>query len=421
MFKWLSPGCDERLRRWACARVRLVHVAFASLASNSSRSGLSSDLMFFSNEPFARCPQSAPTLARFAPHVTRHALFATLVLASACAFAQTPGRPATPAEIKAWNIDVRADFKGLPAGSGSVAKGQQVWEAQCESCHGAFGESNEVFTPIVGHTTKEDMKAGRVAKMSGDQVPQRTTLMKLSQLSTLWDYINRAMPWNAPKTLTTEEVYAVTAYILHLGDIVPADFVLSDKNVRDVQAKLPNRDGKTNEHGMWNVTDKPDVQGSSCRINCDAKVEITSRLPDYARNAHGNLAAQMRLIGGVRGANTLQPAPSAFVAGSAVQTAATSKPTAASTPTAAKPDAAKLAQQHACMACHGVANKLVGPSLIDVHKKYKDAKDVVALIATKIKAGGGGVWGAIPMPAQGHVPDADIRAMAEWIAKGEFK
>ncbi len=354
--------------------------------------------------------------------IARRASLLVFAVFSTITFAQTPGRPATAAEIKAWDIDVRSDFKGLPIGSGSVAKGQQVWEAKCESCHGVFGESNEFFTPIVGHTTKEDMKRGRVAKLAGDTVPQRTTLMKLSQLSTLWDYINRAMPWNAPKTLSTEEVYAVTAYILHLGNIVPADFVLSDKNIREVRATLPNRDGKTKEHGLWSVSDKPDVQGSDCKSNCTAKVEITSRLPDYARNAHGNLAEQMRLIGGLRGADTTQPAPTAFVAASARTnaTAATSANTAATTKPAL-PDPAKLAQQHACMACHGVANKLVGPSMADIHKKYKDSKDVVALLAAKIKAGGSGVWGAIPMPAQAHVPDADIRAMAEWIAKGEFK
>src|SRR5512140_3511634 len=137
------------------------------------------------------------------------------------------GRAATPAEIKAWDIDVRPDFKGLPPGSGSVSKGQDVWEAKCASCHGTFGESNEVFTPIVGGTTQEDIKAGRVKALLDPEQP-RTTLMKVPTLSTLWDYINRAMPWNAPKTLTTEEVYAVTAYILNLGGIVGDDFVLSD-------------------------------------------------------------------------------------------------------------------------------------------------------------------------------------------------
>jgi S-disulfanyl-L-cysteine oxidoreductase SoxD len=350
--------------------------------------------------------------------VARSVSLAALACSSAIVFAQTPGRPATPAEIKAWDIDVRPDFKGLPAGSGSVAKGQQVWEAQCESCHGAFGESNEVFTPIVGHTTKADIKTGRVAALAKDTVPQRTTLMKLSELSTLWDYINRAMPWNAPKTLTPEEVYAVTAYILHLGDIVPADFVLSDKNVRDVQAMLPNRNGKIAKQFMWDVADKPDAQGSRCRVNCDPKVDLTSRLPDYARNAHGNLAEQMRLIGGVRGTDTTQPAPANFIAGA---NRATPRDSKSSANEGSKPNPAKLAQQHACLACHGIDNKLVGPSLKDIHAKYKSVKDSAALLASKIKAGGSGAWGSVPMPAQAHVPDADIRAMAEWIAKGEFK
>lgn len=88
------------------------------------------------------------------------------------------GRNATPAEVAAWDIDVRPDFKGLPAGSGSVAKGQDLWEKQCASCHGTFGESNEVFTPIAGGTSKEDIKTGKVASLMSDKQPQRTTLMR---------------------------------------------------------------------------------------------------------------------------------------------------------------------------------------------------------------------------------------------------
>src|SRR5256885_7936697 len=98
------------------------------------------------------------------------------------------GRAATPAEIRAWDIDVRPDFKGLPPGSGSVAQGQAMWDGKCASCHGTFGESNEVFAPIVGGTTSEDVRRGRVKSLAAGDVP-RTTLMKLSSLSTLWDYI----------------------------------------------------------------------------------------------------------------------------------------------------------------------------------------------------------------------------------------
>ena len=335
------------------------------------------------------------------------------------------GRPATLAEIKAWDIDVRPDFKGLPAGSGSVSKGQDVWEAKCESCHGAFGESNEYFTPIVGHTTQADTQSGNVAVLRGNSVPQRTSLMKLSQLSTLWDYISRAMPWNAPKSLTTDEVYAVTAYILSLGNIVPADFVLSDKNIAETQKKLPNRNGLTLTRTMWNAKDKPDVQGANCATNCKKEVTITSQLPDYARNAHGNLADQNRIIGAIRGVDTRgcsPEAPKPCGSGVPATSIATGNrgDTARTVPTApTTPDPSKLAQQHACTACHGVNNKILGPSFVDVQKKY--GVNAAATLAAKIKAGGSGVWGSVPMPPQAHVPDADIRAIAEWLANGKLQ
>lgn len=91
-------------------------------------------------------------------------------------------------------------------------------------------------------------------------------MMKLSQVSTLWDYINRAMPWNAPKTLKPDEVYALVAYILNLAEVVPNDFVLSDKNIAQVQERLPNRNGKVIYPGMWSVAGKPDVQGRCLRL-----------------------------------------------------------------------------------------------------------------------------------------------------------
>src|SRR5512139_3665357 len=177
------------------------------------------------------------------------------VLAAACGAAVAQalppglGRIATPAEVKAWDIDVRPDFTGLPKGKGSVERGMEVWEGKCASCHGTFGESNEVFAPIVGGTTKEDMKTGRVKGLVAGE--GRTTLMKVATVSTLWDYINRAMPWNAPKSLTTEEVYSVTAYLLNLGRIVPDDFVLSDRNIAEVQKRMPNRNGMATAHAMW--------------------------------------------------------------------------------------------------------------------------------------------------------------------------
>ncbi len=320
------------------------------------------------------------------------------------------GRPATAKEVAAWDIDVRPDFKGLPAGSGSVAKGQDVWEAKCASCHGVFGESNEVFSPLVGGTTKEDVATGRVAKLRDPSFPGRTTLMKVPTVSSLWDYINRSMPWNKPKSLSVEEVYAVTAFLLNLGGIVPDDFTLSNANIADVQKRMPNRNGITMQHAMWpgqdfkGQTAKPDVQGSNCMANCAAEPKVASMLPDFARNAHGNLADQNRTFGAQRGANT---------AGTVVASAAAAKPAA----NAAASAAMALAQNNACTACHSVDSKLVGPSFRDIAGKYSGRADAAAYLAGKIKSGGAGTWGQIPMPPQ-TLPDSDARTIAQWLAEG---
>ena len=317
------------------------------------------------------------------------------------------GRIATDKEISAWDIDVRPDFKGLPKGSGSVLKGQAVWDRSCASCHGSFGESNEVFTPIVGGTRAEDIKTGRVAALSGNSQPQRTTLMKLPTVSTLWDYINRAMPWNEPKSLSVEEVYAVTAYILNMGEIVPDDFVLSDRNIAEVQARIPNRNGMTTQHGLWDVRGKPDVSTQACMKNCKVSTTVTSSLPASAIASHGNLAEQNRGFGPVRG----------IVTGAAGTAGTAAKPAAAA---AAAPDAGqlKLATQHACMACHGVSNKVVGPGFTDVAAKYRGDAGAEQRLMEKMRQGGAGNWGAVPMPPQAGVPEAELRQLVKWILAG---
>ena len=272
------------------------------------------------------------------------------------------GRQATPAEVKAWDIDVRPDFKGLPKGSGSVDKGQELFEEKCASCHGTFGESNEVFTPLVGGTAKDDIKTGRVKGLSSGELPQRTTFTKVATISTVFDYIQRAMPWTSPKSLTPDDVYAILAYMLNLSEMVPADFVLSDKNIGEVQKMLPNRSGMTTDHGLWPGASaarggignggKPDVQNKACMKNCKTEVKIGSTLPDYARTAHGELAEQSRSFGPVRGMKTLGGAAAA--------------PVAAGNPNL------DLGPRNGCMACHGVGNKIVGPGYNEVQARYKD-------------------------------------------------
>ena len=339
------------------------------------------------------------------------------------------GRPATAREIAAWDIDVRPDFKGLPPGSGSVAKGTDVWESKCASCHGVFGESNEVFSPLVGGTTREDVATGHAARLNDGSYPGRTTLMKLSTISTLWDYINRAMPWNQPKSLTADEVYAVTAYILNMGGIVPDSFTLSERNIADVQKLLPNRNGVTTEHALWPGAEfgkrKPDVAAKACMSNCSTEQKLSSFLPDFARNAHGNLAEQNRFVGAQHGANTTRPpgrAASASAPATVAVVAAADVTKAAPSPIAeTSPQAAlALAQKYSCTACHGVDNKIVGPAFVDVAKKYEGKPDAVSYLTAQIKAGGSGVWGAIPMPPQ-SLSEAEASVIGQWLASGAKK
>jgi cytochrome c len=323
------------------------------------------------------------------------------------------GRNATPAEVAAWDIDVRPDFKGLPKGSGSVDQGQTIWEAKCASCHGIFGESNEIFTPITGGTTKDDVKTGRVASLADMKQPQRTTLMKVPTVSTLWDYIYRAMPWNAPRSLTPDDTYALVAFILSIGEVVPDDFVLSDANIAQVQAKMPNRNGMTRKHGFWNVKDKPDVNGSSCMTNCVAFVQIGSTLPDHARNAHGNIADQNRLYGPYRGADTTKP-PIAKLPGASGEGLAHASDTHAN----ATKGPAALFKNENCSACHAQNAKLVGPSIADISAKYQGQGDAVDKLMNKVKNGGSGVWGSIPMPPQAQLSDEDRRTLVVWVLSG---
>jgi cytochrome c len=214
------------------------------------------------------------------------------------------GHKATSAELAAWDIDVRPDFKGLPAGSGSVAQGQKIWESKCASCHGVFGESTEVFPLLVGGTTQADIERGRVAGLTAVTETARSTMMKLATVSTLWDFIRRAMPFDAPKSLTVDEVYAATAYLLHLADIVPASFTLTEQNIAQVQQRLPNRNGMTTAHGMGEVQGKPDVATTACMKDCAVNDKSLVVLPATVNGLNGNLANQNRTYGSVRGIDT---------------------------------------------------------------------------------------------------------------------
>jgi len=138
------------------------------------------------------------------------------------------GKTATLNEISGWNIDVRPDGQGLPPGAGSVEDGEYLYEDKCAQCHGSFGEGNNQFPALAGGE-------GTLT----DQRPHRTVGSYWPYTSTLWDYINRAMPYAQPESLSDSEVYAITAYVLFLNDLVDDDFVLSFENFSTID--LPNK------------------------------------------------------------------------------------------------------------------------------------------------------------------------------------
>jgi S-disulfanyl-L-cysteine oxidoreductase SoxD len=329
------------------------------------------------------------------------------------------GREATPKEIAAWDIDVRPDFKGLPAGSGTVAQGQDIWEAKCAQCHGFFGESGEIFSPLIGGIQPKDLETGHVANLITPGFPGRTTFMKVATISTVWDFINRAMPWNAPKTLKTDEVYSVLAFMLNIGGIVPENFVLNEKTIKDVQARM------TTDHAMWPGKEfggakKPDTSNVACMKDCKTEAKVASFLPDFARNAHGNLAEQNRIVGPQRGADTTKPELKVGEMPAKVTAPAAAEEKAAPGADAGKPDGKKavaLLTKNGCLVCHGLNNKIVGPAYSDIAKKYPEKADY---LAGKIKSGGAGIWGPIPMPAQ-TIGAADAKTIAVWLAAGAPK
>jgi cytochrome c551/c552 len=352
-------------------------------------------------------------MSRLADRLRAWALIASLP--AGFAMAQSPaadapkygiGRPATPQQIAAWDIDVRPDGHGVKKGRGTVAHGQEIYDAQCANCHGTFGESNR-YMSIAGGVKKEDLASGRASALTRADVV-RTVGTKLNSAATLWDYINRAMPWTNPQSLTVDQVYAVTAYVLHLNEIVPADFELNDGNL--LKVAMPNRNGMTTRHGMWSVKGKPDVQGSSCMKDCVAEVRVISDMPAFARNQHGNLAEQKRPVGPARGIDTAQYDTAKAGAAPAV-------PAAVATATGT-PNVKDLLARNACTACHAVDSKVVGPSFREVGTKYKSRTDGEAFLANRIRSGGQGNWGAVPMPPQPALKDDDARAIARWVLAG---
>jgi len=172
------------------------------------------------------------------------------------------GRPALPEEVAAWDVKIMPDGRGLPEGEGDVWTGEEVFIEKCAVCHGDFAEG-------VGNWPKLAGGEGTLA----DKDPLKTVGSYWPYLSTVWDYVNRSMPFGNAQSLSPDEVYAITAYILYSNFLVEDDFVLSHENFAEFE--MPNADGfivdnrAETEYAIWH--------GEPCMENCKDGVEITMR------------------------------------------------------------------------------------------------------------------------------------------------
>src|SRR5580698_4864846 len=157
------------------------------------------------------------------------------------------GRAATEAEIAGWNIDIDRNGTNLPAGNGSVSHGREVFEQQCAACHGAKGEGGVGDRLVGGQGT---IATAKPIKTVGSYWPYAPTL---------FDYIRRAMPQNAPQSLGNDDVYAVSAYILNMNGLLPPDATLDAKSLSAI--KMPNRE-------MFTGDPRPDVKNPACEKGC---------------------------------------------------------------------------------------------------------------------------------------------------------
>ena len=299
------------------------------------------------------------------------------------------GRAATDAEIAAWNIDVRPDGTGLPDGQGSVSDGEEIFTNRCAVCHGDFGEGVGRWPVLAGGQ-------GTLTK----ERPNKTIGSYWPYLSTVFDYVHRAMPFGEGQSLTADETYALTAYLLYLNDIVTdEDFVLSRDNFTEIH--LPNE-------GNFVDDPRPDmptvVDAAPCMESCRDKVEITMRAavldvtPDET-DASGGTASEDGSVaadGGNESAASVAVQSDNAGADSAQAVAAADTGGSAAGKAHAELLQAGETVFHKCKVCHQIgkdAQNRVGPNLNAVIGRAAGAvEDFRYSEAMSSKGGDGLVW-----------------------------
>ena len=174
------------------------------------------------------------------------------------------GELATRAEVAGWDIDLRPDGMGAPIGIGTALDGEEIYSDRCGFCHGDFGEGADRWPPLVG---------GEGSLASHD--PEKTTGSYWPYASTIYDYIYRAMPYGDAQSLSYDETYEIVAYLLYMSDIIEEDFVLSDKNIGEIE--MPNRDGFLLPDPRPDITN---THGNPCMSNCQVSTTIIGKARD---------------------------------------------------------------------------------------------------------------------------------------------
>lgn len=163
------------------------------------------------------------------------AVCVSVLTSASAALAQSPqfGQPIEPADIAAWDISIGPDGAGLPPGRGTAIEGEAIYVAKCQACHGDKG--------IVPGVALAGALVGGMGTLAPDKTPIKTVGSYWPYATTLFDYVRRAMPFQESKSLTADEVYAVTAYVLDLNGIVGSNDVIDAQSLPKV--RMPNRDG----------------------------------------------------------------------------------------------------------------------------------------------------------------------------------